>query len=189
MTTKAVNWGICWDAVAAESVVANQRWVLSAMQKHGPALVTVLWRILANEQDVCDAYQDTFLKLAHYQDGQKPQKVKPFVFRTATNVAISMLRRKKLRIKTRRIVADRARQRPRPDRAWDLDARQLQELLRTNIARLPHRLQSVVVLKDLAELPYNQVAKALGISVGTARVYRCRAIRLLNTWMAQQEEE
>ena len=70
-----------------------------------------------------------------------------------------------------------------------MDARQLQELLRTNIARLPHRLQSVVVLKDLAELPYNQVAKALGISVGTARVYRCRAIRLLNAWMAQQEEE
>ena len=189
MTTKAVNWGICWDAIAAESVVANQRWVLSAMQKHGPALITMLWRILANEQDVCDAYQDTFLKLAHYQDGQRPHKIKPFVFRAATNVAISMLRRKKLRIKAHQIIADRTRQRSRPDRDSDLDARQLQELLRTNIARLPHRLQSVVVLKDLAELPYDQVAKALGISVGTTRVYRCRAIRLLNSWMAKQEEE
>ncbi len=189
MTTKAVNWGICWDAVAAKSVVANQRWVLSAMQKHGPALVTVLWRILANEQDVCDAYQDTFLKLAHYQDGQKPQKVKPFVFRTATNVAISMLRRKKLQTRAHRVVADHARQRPRSEGIADMDAKELQQLLRTNIARLPDRLQRVVVLKDLAELPYSQVATALGISVGTTRVYRCRAIRLLNSWMAQQEEE
>ena len=189
MTTKAVNWGICWDAIAAESVVANQRWVLWAMQKHGPGLVSVLWRILANEQDVCDAYQDTFLKLAHYQDGQKPHKIKPFVFRTATNVAISMLRRKKLRTRAHRVIAECARQRPGPDGVADLDAKELQELLRTNIARLPDRLQSVVLLKDLAELPYSQVAKALEISVGTTRVYRCRAIKLLNTWMAKQEEE
>ena len=102
MTSNAASYGICWDTAAAESVVASQRWILSAMQKHGPALVTMLWRILANEQDVCDAYQDTFLKLAHYQDGQRPHNIKPFVFRTAANVAISMLRRKKLRIKAHR---------------------------------------------------------------------------------------
>lgn len=57
---------------AADSVAVSQRWVLAAMQKHGPSLVAMLWRILGNEQDVCDAYQDTFVQLAHSRDGQVP---------------------------------------------------------------------------------------------------------------------
>jgi len=189
MTTKAASWGICWDTVAAESVVTSQRWVLSAMQRHGPVLVTMLWRILGNEQDVCDAYQDTFLKLAHYQAGQKPDNVKSFVFRSASNVAISMLRRKKLQVKTQQIMAGRQQEKQYNDCAGELDAKELQEVLRTNIARLPDRLETVLVLKDLAELPYAQVAKIMGISVQTARLYRFRAVKLLSTWMAPEEED
>lgn len=188
MTTRAASWGICWDTVAAGSVVASQRWLLSAMQKHGPILVTMLWRILGNEQDVCDAYQDTFLKLAQHQDGQRPNNVKSFVFRAASNVAISMLRRRKLRIKAHQAIAERIQQKQSNDCAADLDARQLQETLRTSIARLPDRLETVVVLKDLADLSYAQMAKIMNISVATARVYRCRAIKLLTTWMIQREE-
>ncbi len=64
------------------------------MQSWGPELVTMLWRILGNEQDVCDAYQNTFLKLAHFEGGRKPEHIKAYVFRSAANVAISMLRRR-----------------------------------------------------------------------------------------------
>ena len=188
MTSHAASWGICWDT-AAESVAAGQRWVLSAMQKQGPALVTMLWRILANEQDVCDAYQETFLKLAHYQGGQKPDNVKSFVFRSASNIAISMLRRRKLQLKAHQVLAGRARTKSDNNSVGNLDAKQLQEDLRTNIARLPDRLETVVVLKDLAELSYPQVAKIMNISVETTRVYRCRAIGLLSAWMAKGEEE
>ena len=189
MRTEAASWGICLDAIAADSVVASQRWLLSAMQKHGPILVTMLWRILGNEQDVCDAYQDTFLKLACHQDGQRPDNVKSFVFRAASNVAISMLRRRKLRVKAHRTIAERIQQKQSNDCAADLDAKQLQETLRTSIARLPDRLETVLILKDLAELPYAQVAKIMNISIATARVYRCRAIKLLSAWMVQQEED
>ena len=183
MTSRAASWGICWDT-AAESVTASQRWVLSAMQKQGPALVTMLWRILANEQDVCDAYQETFLKLAHYQGGQKPDNVKSFVFRSASNIAISMLRRRKLKLKAHQVLVGRAQKKPDNNSAGELDAKQLQDDLRTNITRLPDRLETVISLKDLAELPYTQVAKIMSISIATARVYRCRAIKLLSTWMA-----
>ena len=188
MTTRAASLGVCWDGIAVGSVVASQRWVLSAMQKHGPVLVTMLWRILGNEQDVCDAYQDTFLKLAYHQGGQRPDNVKSFVFRSASNVAISMLRRRKLRIKAHQAIAERIQQKQSNDCAADLDARQLQETLRTSIARLPDRLETVVVLKDLADLSYAQMAKIMNISVATARVYRCRAIKLLTTWMIQRED-
>ena len=39
----------------------------------------MLWRILGNEQDVCDAYQNTFLQLAHYENGQKPEHLRSVV--------------------------------------------------------------------------------------------------------------
>ena len=92
--SKVAACGVRWDFAVAESLNQSQQWVLCAMQKYGQGLVTMLWRILGNEQDVCDAYQDTFLRLAHYEGGQKPERVKAYVFRTASNVAISMLRHK-----------------------------------------------------------------------------------------------
>jgi len=186
MSAQAASWVLNRDAAVTGAVVESQQWVLSAMQKHGQGLLAMLWRILGNEQDVCDAYQDTFLQLANFRGGSKPHNVKAFVFRSASNVAISMLRRRKVHSKACRLIA--AGTRHHSDPADELDARQLQEELRNHIARLPERLRNVVLLRDLAEMSYTEVAKILGIAVETARVYRCRAIRLLSVWMAQQKD-
>ena len=187
MPSEAFSWSLGWDPAAASAVADSQKWVLTAMQKHGQPLVTMLWRILGNEADVCDAYQDTFLQLSHYADGKKPNNVKAFVFRTASNVAISLLRRRKVHIKAIRIVAGKAEFLHETDFADDFDSGRLRDALRTNIARLPDKLRSVVVLRDLAELSYPQVAKIVDVSVASVRVYRCRAIQLLSGWMTRQD--
>ena len=172
---------LCWDISAVGSVEKSQQWVLSAMQKQGQGLVTMLWRILGNEQDVCDAYQQTFLQLAHFQNNgrDKPQNVKSFLYRTASNVAISMIRRVRSEQKKVRGLASVGSETANVDLAKDLDAKHLQSKLREAIAKLPDNLQNVIVLRDLAELPYEQVSKILGITVATARVYRHKAVTLL----------
>jgi len=185
MITEADSFGLIWDFAIPESLSGTQRWVLSVMQNHGPELVTMLWRILGNEQDVCDAYQDTFLKLAHYEGGQKPEHVKAYIFRSASNVAISMLRRKIIERKNLSEAKPTDNNIKSP--ANELNSKYLQENLRCNIARLPERLRNVVTLHDLAELPYAQVGKILGIIPATARTYRCRAIQLLAVWMNKQK--
>jgi len=185
MFAKAVSCGSLWDFAIPKSVAENQRWVLSAMQKHGRDLVTMLWRILGNEQDVCDAYQDTFLQLAHYKGGRKPVYVKAYVFRTASNVAISMLRRRIS--EKRRLSLTHAQKEISPSPANELDSKYLQETLRIYITQLPEHLRNVLTLRDLAEMPYSRIGKILGISPGTARVYRCKAIQLLAVWMNKEE--
>ena len=188
MIGKAVSCGLIWDFAVPESVPASQRWVLSAMQSHGRELVTMLWRILGNEQDVCDAYQDTFLRLAHYEGGQKPEHIKAYIFRSASNVAMSMLRH---RIAERKNLSEAAATRKveSPPPVNELNSKYLQESLRCCIVQLPEHLRNVVMLRDLAELSYAQLGRILGISAATARVYRYKAIQLLAVWMSKEKEE
>jgi RNA polymerase sigma-70 factor (ECF subfamily) len=187
MRSDTANWGLVWTHQASQDVAVSQRWVLTAMQRHGQALVSMLWRILGNEQDVCDAYQDTFVQLAYRTKAEIPKNIKAFTFRCAANTAVTLLRRRRMQ---ERYIGQLSRA-ARPadvDPAGDMDHEQLRQSLRTYIARLPEKLRDVVLLKDLAELPYEQVAAMLEITVASARVYRCRALRLLSCWLTRREE-
>ena len=187
MFNRAVTYDLLRDVADCKAVDERQQWVLSAMRKHGPELVTMLWRILGNEQDVCDAYQTTFLHLAHRDGGEKPRHIKAYLFRTASNAAITMLRQ---RIVEDRRLGDLEKSASVAEAApGDLDSRHLAEALRRCVARLPEHLRTVVTLRDLAELSYSEVARIVGISAGTARVYRCKAIQLLATWMGSEDEQ
>jgi RNA polymerase sigma factor (sigma-70 family) len=186
MFNKAVTYDLLSGLADCKAVDERQQWVLVAMRKFGPELVTMLWRILGNEQDVCDAYQTTFLHLAHRDGGEKPRHMKAYLFRTASNAAITMLRQ---HVIEDRKLGDMERSARRSGPAdGELDSRHLAETLRRCVARLPEHLRSVVTLRDLAELSYPEVARILGISAGTARVYRCKAIQLLATWMGNEDE-
>ena len=186
MAINPSTFGLTFDLTQAESVSKSQRWVLTSMQEFGPALVTMLWRILGNEDDVCDAYQDTFLHLAHLPDEKKPRNIRAYLFRTASNLAISILRQKKLVRKHQESIS-RATQPAQVNPVAELDAMELQQQLREAIAELPDYLGDVVMLRDLAQMPYSQVAAMLGIRTAAARVYRHKAIKLLAVWMSTPE--
>lgn len=187
MFGKTASYELTWNFAVSETVDQSQRWILSAMQRHGQELITMLWRILGNEQDVCDAYQSTFLQLAHYQDRKKPEYVKAYIYRTASNVAISMLR---TRIAERkRVSSTQGAKRDLNSPEKELDYKYLVETLRCCMAQLPEHLRNVVALRDMAELSYAQIGRMLGISPATARVYRCKAVQLLAIWMGKGKEE
>ncbi len=184
MADRAVSIELLWDIPIPKLLEQTQGWVLCAMQRHGRGLVNMLWRILGNEQDVCDAYQNTFLKLAHHEHGCKPENVKAYVFRSASNMAMSILRR---RFMEKNRLAPRINERSNTSSpANELDTRFLTETLRTSIAKLPDHFRDVVTLHDLGDLSYEQVGRILGITAATARVYRCKAVRLLAVWMRKE---
>ncbi|NIP25775.1 MAG: sigma-70 family RNA polymerase sigma factor [Phycisphaerae bacterium] len=187
MFGKAVNYELIWDFPVSGAVDESQRWILSAMQRHGQGLVTLLWRILGNEEDVCDAYQSTFLQLAHYKGRQKPEHIKSYIFRVATNTAVSMLKQRAAEKKRLSKAIVNREDALSPEN--ELDSKYLQETLRCHIAQLPEHLRNVIMLRDLGELSYTQTGRILGISAATARVYRCKAVQLLAVWMGKEREE
>ena len=184
---KAIAKQLIWDLKLDSVVEKDQKWVLCAMSSYGQSLVNMLWRILGDEQDVMDAYQDTFVKLSNtWQDG-KPGNVKAYLFRTASSVAISILRNKVRQEKVfRNFAFQQEAAKQYHDNANDFDMEKLRKQLRTYIAKLPEHLQQIIVLRDLAELPYKQIAKITGIRSASARVYRRRAIVQLSEWMANE---
>jgi len=184
MFSKAVSYEVLWHSAAYQAVDASQRWIVVAMQQYGHELVTMLWRILGNEQDVCDAYQTIFLRLAYLEDSRRPQWVKAYLFRTASNVAITVLRERQVEKKT---LSAMSRMDEPQVVERDFDARHLAESLRRHVAQLPEHLRNVITLRDFGGLSYSEVARILGISSGTARVYRCKAVQLLALWMNKEE--
>jgi RNA polymerase sigma-70 factor (ECF subfamily) len=184
MAINPIQLGLTLDLCGSRSVEKSQQWILCAMQSHGPVLITVLWRILGREEDVCDAYQETFLRLAHLPDQRKPGNLRAYLFRTAANIAVSIIRRRQIEKKYQQ---DFSQVEPAVslDPAGFLDAAHLQQQLREAISRLPDYLGDVIVLRDLAEMPYSEVAKILGISSTAARVYRHKALKLLALWMSK----
>lgn len=170
-----------------QRVEKDREWVLVAMQKHGQDLITLLWRILGNEQDVCDIYQSTFLRLAHCKVAGKPKHIKAYVLRTASNTAISLIRTRAAEQRTRDAAQQQEHYAMSP--VQEINQKQLVEQLRYNIAKLPEHLREVVALRDLAELSYSQISRILGITAASARVYRCKALTLLAAWMSSENEK
>lgn len=172
-------------SIDLSGVRSAQGWLLHLMRKDGPALVRLFWRMLGREQDVLDAYQECFCKLiAQFErDGQVPHR--GYAFRTAMNVALDARRRRKVRSDHLESVAH-SREPDRTDPSPHAVATgELVDALRLAIASLPERLREVIVLRDLAEMSYRDVARVLNLTSGTARVYRREAIQRLSASLSE----
>jgi DNA-directed RNA polymerase specialized sigma24 family protein len=107
--------------------------------------------------------------------------VQAYAYRTAANLATEIIRRRGCRAAHwRRIVAhQRARLGPSDQPSADnidQDHGGVVGRLRGALRALPRHLREVVVLRDLAQMPYCRVASILGIRPTTARVYRRQAV-------------
>ena len=164
---------------ASSEAASPQGWVVRIMQAEGPGLTRMLWRMLGREADVMDAYQDCFCKLATRAHRLNPRKARAYVYRTASNVALDLLRARARQeahwegIKASRTAVQEARTgTDQPDEELELRRAHLRQAL----SELPPHLQNVIVLRDLGQLPYEEVGRILKIDPTTARVYRRHAV-------------
>jgi len=146
------------------------------MQREGAGILRVLWRLLGREQDVLDAYQDCFCKLASRQQALNSKVGRAYAYRTATNIAIEMIRCRTRRAAHWPAIAAEKERPDAGDGGGPMRSDDRLPRIRDGIARLPAHLRNVVVLRDLSHMSYSDVGRALGISPSTARVYRRHAV-------------
>ncbi len=147
-------------------------------------------RMVGNASDAADLAQDTFMKAVQHVDSfEGGSRFSTWLFRIAVNVSISHLRKAKLRrsasldqetggedenqaspLKTI-IASDRE-----PAAEQRVETSEQVERLLEVLETLDYNLRSVIVLRDLQGMDYQEIAEVLTVPVGTvkSRLFRAR---------------
>jgi RNA polymerase sigma-70 factor (ECF subfamily) len=141
------------------------------IRRHQQRVTAICRRITGNESDALDAAQDAMIAmvrgLARF-DGRS--SVSTWVYRIATNASLDELRRRRRRPLTVVRDADQPEREladPAAGRPIDLvaDRAEVEEAL----LAVPEEFRVPVVLRDVADMEYSDIAVTLGVPVGTVK--------------------
>ncbi len=156
---------------------AYQQWVRE-YQDQAWSLARYLLKDAAEAEDVV---QESFVKLWHHGDDLDPAKVKAWLMKVVRNGCMDRLRRRKPTEEFTEATAGD----PRPDAYEGAEQMELGHWLRRAIAGLGEPYRSLVVLRDVHEHSYEEVAGALELSLSQVKVYLHRARKKLREQLAE----
>ncbi|MEM6257906.1 MAG: sigma-70 family RNA polymerase sigma factor [Planctomycetota bacterium] len=161
------------------------------LEMHQNRLFSIALRMVSNRDDAAEVTQDAMLKIIQHIDTFRSEaQITTWMTRIVMNQAITRLRRRKLRDhasldSTRRTHSDgdqasslrkvlEDHREPGPAERVQ-DDEMISQLL-SAIDRLDTDFRAVLVLRDLEEMDYQQIADTLEIKVGTvkSRLFRAR---------------
>ena len=161
------------------------------LELHQNRLFSIALRMVSNRDDAAEVTQDAMLKIIQHIDTFRNEaQITTWMTRIVMNQAITRLRRRKLRdhasldttrtthpdgeqTGTLRKVLEDHRELEPSQRVQD--GEMIDQLLNA-IDRLDTDFRAVLVLRDLEEMDYQQIAETLQIKVGTvkSRLFRAR---------------
>ena len=180
-------------ALIARVKAGDQQAFCELMQAHQGNLYGLCLRMLRSRDDAMDALQETMLRaykgIERFRDDAK---LSTWLYRIADNVCLDMLRARKRRPSTSLDVLSEAGFDVPVDRAEQPEARALRaEQIRTlyrALDKLGPKHRSILVLRELQELEYEQISGVVGISVGTVKSRLFRARRELQKILLDMEQ-
>jgi RNA polymerase sigma-70 factor (ECF subfamily) len=148
-------------------------------------------RITGNESDAADATQEALIAVVrglHRFDGRSAFST--WVYRIATNASLDELRRRKRRPLSVVRDDDRFDQEP-SDPGWDRPFDQIDDRDEVEAALLevPDDFRIPVVLRDVADLDYAEIAATLDVPIGTVKSRIARGRGMLAAALARHAQE
>jgi RNA polymerase sigma-70 factor (ECF subfamily) len=154
-----------------------REWVVT-YQNQAWTLARYLLKDSAEAEDAC---QEAFVKLWRNRDKVDPDKVRPWLMKVTRNVCLDRLRR--------RHPTEEWQEWQQPDQAagpmQGLYQREQGEWLKSSINRLKEPYRSLVVLRDIHQHSYEEVAGVLELSLPQVKTYLHRARKLLREQLAE----
>jgi RNA polymerase sigma-70 factor, ECF subfamily len=148
-------------------------------REHGRFLYNVAYRLAGNDEDAQDLVQEALLRVRKGLERYEPGSLEGWLARIVTNVFLDEMRRRKRR-PTDALPDDPDRVLP-PAPAADEAQTGLSDEIQQALERLPEEFRVPVVLCDVSDLSYEQIADATGVPIGTVRSRIHRGRRMLRT--------
>ena len=158
------------------------------VQRHKVPLINYIYRCVGDRETAEDLAQETFIRI--YRSIRRYRKdmagFRTWMYRIATNLCKNELRNRGRRSKTLVNSAagyqhngiDPTENMPDTSAGPDaqLEGKELEKVLTQAISQLPDRLRTVLVLRDIEEMPYSEISQIIGRPVGTvkSRINRAR---------------
>ena len=149
--------------------------------KHQDRIYNLCRHMLGNAHDAEDAAQDTFLKAYRKLKDFRPEaSFYTWLYRIAVNTCIDHKKRPFfLSIfggspGEEEFIHEQPSDEPSPERLYE--SKQLGRALSTSLRQLSQKLRTVLILKEIEGLSYEEIAEVLDISTGTvkSRISRAR---------------
>ena len=144
-------------------------------------LYTMALRMLSSPADAADVVQETFVRAYTHLPQLRVETVRPWLYRVAVNCGRDVQRRA-VRRPARPLEDAEGNVVELPDPSLGPEARaEARERLgavREALAALPEEFRTVVVLRDVNDLSYEEISEALRVPLGTvkSRLNRGRAM-------------
>lgn len=165
-----------------------------AIDEYGKATYNFALRLTHNEAEAADLTQEAFIRVYRaWQSFVPGTSFLSWVYRIVTNLHRDELRRRKGRYQEE-LPEDNAPQEYGGDRPLavtpieDYVEGQLGETLARALDRLSSDQRQVVLLADVEEYSYQEIAEIMGCSIGTVRSRLHRARALLRRLIEQERE-
>ncbi|MBI3503163.1 MAG: RNA polymerase sigma factor [Bacteroidetes bacterium] len=140
-------------------------------------------RIVIDHDDADDVTQETFLKVWKNLDSFKEEsQLFTWIYRIATNEALSFLRKKRTIFFIPLIKVERKLERTlKDDNFFEGDV--IQQQLQQAILRLPEKQRIVFNMKYYDELKYEEMSAVLGTSVGALKASYHHAVKKIEDYL------
>ena len=150
--------------------------------------------MLRNAEDAEDAAQDVFLKAYQALSKFQPDaSLYTWLYRIATNTCIDYKKKPIFESlfgdngEGERLIHDRASEAPSPEKLYQ--SKQIDQALQEGLGKLSPKLRAIIILKEIEELSYEEIADALEISMGTVKSRIARAREELQKLMIKFREQ
>ncbi len=155
------------------------------MREHSAELHNFILRIVSNSEDAQDILQDTFVRVwekSHQFKGNS--SVKTWIFKIAINLAYTHLKKRKrwgfsILDEIKSLVSG-------SDPVKDAEQDHNSELLEKSLNELTPRQHAVVVARIYKDLPFAEIAKALGCSENSAKVHFHEGKKRIESYITRQ---